>query len=137
VISESSSLYEKLPAHVFSLTSGSRDNPVFLLDIELGVVYWYERPYDIRLEPMREPVEDNQYDYAAKNEADWRSDGAAWAVADLFEVLKNQFCKLKFIPISSRSVLDVYATLGPGTDGMVALLQDIYRKHGWPTLNGY
>lgn len=45
--------------------------------------------------------------------------------------------ELHFIPTSSRSVVDVWTGLGVGTDGMVAMLQDIYREHGWPDLERY
>ncbi|KAL7629536.1 hypothetical protein AAE478_001057 [Parahypoxylon ruwenzoriense] len=137
LVSQSASLYEKVPPHVIGLTSGGRDNPVFLLDTELGIVHWHECPGEIRYNPSREPVEDDPYDYAPDNEADWRADAPAWAVPDFFEVLKDQFRALHFIPISSRSVLDVYAILGRSTNGMIPMLQDIYRQHGWPEIERY
>ncbi|KFY12732.1 hypothetical protein V492_03697 [Pseudogymnoascus sp. VKM F-4246] len=81
--SESAMLLEDIPPHVFSLTSGSYDNPVILLDTELGVVYWPECPGKIRCYPTRELVSDDPYDCAAENEAEWRAD-AAWAIPDFF-----------------------------------------------------
>lgn len=137
VMSEDASFYENVPAHVIGLTSGGRDNPVFLLDTELGIVYWPECPGEIRYNPSREPVVDDPYDYADENEAEWRADAPAWAIADFFEILKDQFRQLCFIPISSRVVIDVYASLGADTGGMTAMLQDIYHQHNWPDLQQY
>jgi hypothetical protein len=124
--------YEFIPPHVVGLTTGRRDNPVFLLDTELRIVHWPECPGEIRYNPSREPVGDDPYDYAPENEAKWRADAPAWAIADFFEVLKNEFRELHSVPISSRLVLDVYATLSFGTDGMITTLQDIYQEHDWP-----
>jgi hypothetical protein len=49
--------------------------------------------------------------------------------------LKDEFQELHYIPISSQMVKDVYTTLGPGTEGMMTMLQDIYCEHGWPNLD--
>ncbi|PGG99157.1 hypothetical protein GX51_06416 [Blastomyces parvus] len=137
VSSESPYLFEAVPPHVVGLTHGPRDTPVFLLDTKLGVVYWVECPGAIRYSPTRALVEDDAYDYAPENEAEWRADAAAWAIADFFAVLKDQYRDLHFIPLNSRTVVDVYATLSHGSDGMVEMLQKIYRDHGWPNLERY
>lgn len=47
-------------------------------------------------------------DYAPENEATWRAEAPAWAVVDFFEMLKDQFRKLHFIPLNGRVVKDVY-----------------------------
>lgn len=137
ITSENASYYNDVPPHVVGLTSGGRDNPVFLLDTKLGIVHWPECYDEIRYNPSREAVQDDPYDYAPENEAEWRADAPAWAIADFFEVLKGQFRELSFIPISSRLVLDVYTRLGVHSGGVVPLLQDIYREHGWPDLQRY
>jgi hypothetical protein len=137
IMSEGASFYEDVPPHVFGLTSGGRDNPVYLIDTKLGIVHWPECPGGIKDDPSREPVEDDPYDYAPENEAEWRADAPAWAIADFFEILKDQFRELKFLPISSRLVLDVYATYGPDSAGMINMVQDIYREHAWPDLQQY
>lgn len=83
LVSEGSSIHEEMPPpHVISLTAGGRYNPVFLLDIKLGVVHWYECPSEIRYEPSREPIEDDPYDYAPEKEAEWRAEGEYWAIPD-------------------------------------------------------
>ncbi|KAI1645922.1 uncharacterized protein F4817DRAFT_317301 [Daldinia loculata] len=78
LVSEGSSIHEEMPPpHVISLTAGGRYNPVFLLDIKLGVVHWYECPSEIRYEPSREPIEDDPYDYAPEKEAEWRAEDSS------------------------------------------------------------
>lgn len=132
-------LDDAIPAHVIGLTSGGRDNPIFLLDTQLGIVHWLECPDEGRHRPTREPVSDDPYDYAAENdrEAEWRADAPAWSIPDFFELLKDRFCELSFVPISSRSVEDAYAVRHPREDGMIAMLQRMYREHGWPDRQRY
>ncbi|KAK2007470.1 hypothetical protein LZ32DRAFT_610334 [Colletotrichum eremochloae] len=137
LVSESPELYENVPPHVISITSGGRDNPVFLLDTELGIVYWWGCPGEIRKQPIREEVSDDPYDWAPENEADWRSDAARWAVKDFFEILKNEFITLSFIPINSRIVLDIYAKRYPPCEGWKERVQAIYSHHGWPSLENF
>jgi hypothetical protein len=128
---------EDVPPHVVGLTLGSEDlRPFLLLDTELGIVHWYECPGEIKDNPSQEPVEDDAYGYAAENEAEWRAEGESWAIADFFEVLKDQFRELHFVPTSSLKVADDYTTLH-GRDGMVPMLKDIYREHRWPNIEQY
>jgi hypothetical protein len=138
IISENISFYKDVPPHVIGLTRGEReDDDVFLLDTELGIVYWPECPGEIRHSPSREPVEDDPYDYAPKNEADWRADGAAWPVSDFFELLKDQFRELNYVPVSPWRVDNVHSVYSPRRDGLISMVQSIYRKHGWPDLENY
>ena len=128
---------ENVPAHVVGLTIGGRDNVVFLLDTELGNVTWTECPTEVQMNPSREQIEDYAYEYAPPNEADtWRSE-SSWAITDFFELLKDHFRELRFIPRGSREVFDVYTTYVPELEGMLEMLQGIYREHGWPDLDHY
>lgn len=139
VLSEGADYPDAIPPHVFGLTYGGRNNPKFLLDTNLGIVHWLDCFGEIRNSPSREFVEDDPYDYAAENEqeAEWRGDAPAWAIADFFKLLKDQFLELRFIPISSRSVLNVYFDHGPRNYDMIPMLQRIYREHGWPDLQRF
>ncbi|KAI1772845.1 hypothetical protein F4818DRAFT_126372 [Hypoxylon cercidicola] len=136
IITEGAEFYENAPPHVIGLTAGA-DNSLFVLDTELGIVHWSECRGEIRDNPSREPVEDDPYDYAPDNEADWRNDAPAWAVADFFELLKDQFRELKFIPISPHTVTSVYVQRDQRSEGMIPMLRDIYWEHGWPDLEHY
>ncbi len=52
-------------------------------------------------------------------------------------MLREQFELLHFEPLSSRTVVDVYTTWSERDKGMVPMVQDIYRAHGWPDLDRY
>ncbi|KAL7949035.1 hypothetical protein V8C42DRAFT_313059 [Trichoderma barbatum] len=136
LLSEGVSIYENVPPHVISLTQGPQDNEVFLIDTELGIAIWFECPGQIKFNPSRELVDYNPNDYP-EAEVDWRADSAAWTIPDFFEVLKDQFRQLKFFPTGRRESKHVYARPGFGTEGMVEMLQGIYRAHGWPDMDKY
>ncbi|KAL7913747.1 hypothetical protein GGI35DRAFT_475595 [Trichoderma velutinum] len=111
---------------------------IFLLDTELGIVLWYECPGEIKYNPSRETVEDDPYSYEEDEaQAEWRGECTAWAVSDFFEMLKDQFRELQFIPLNHRVVVDVYTKPGPGSAGMREMVQNVYREHGWPDMDKY
>ncbi|RYO76324.1 hypothetical protein DL762_009826 [Monosporascus cannonballus] len=136
LLSERAGIIDDVPPHVVGLTWGGRNNPVILLDTKLGIIHWYECPYEIKCAPARELLQDDAYDYAPENEAVWIAECGTWAITDFFEVLKDEFRKLHFIPKSSRSVVDIYTTF-PDSDEVIPVMQDIYRRHGWPDLQRY
>lgn len=139
IVSEGADFCDHAPPQVIGLTCGGRNNQVFILDTELGIIHWPDCPGEIRYEPFREQVLEAPYQYAAENEeeADWQCDAPAWAISDFFEILKDQFRQLNFIPINRNTVQDIYTTYGPGLEGLMPMLQDIYRAHGWPNLEQY
>jgi hypothetical protein len=97
-------------------------------------VYWYECHSDIKKNPSQEPIAGEEYegfDDITTDEADWRSDSVAWAIPDIFELLKDLFRQLFYIRISPRRVC--YARPMKGR----LMLADIYRAHGWPDLERY
>ncbi|KAL2023304.1 hypothetical protein VTK56DRAFT_3042 [Thermocarpiscus australiensis] len=126
-----------VPPHVVGLISTKDD--LFMLDTQLGVIYWLECPGTIRHNPpTREPILDDAYDYAPSEcEAEWRGN-PAWAVADFFELLKNHFRRLRTVPVSPVTVYDL-DNLRPHRKVAAAmpLVQSIYRDHGWPGLDRY
>jgi hypothetical protein len=129
--------YTFIPPQVIGLVSGSREHPVILLDTQLGVIYWPECWGGIREDSSgAHQICDDALDYAPDNEVDWRIDGGAWAISDFFEMLKQHFRDLHFIPISPRQVKDIWTSYG-GMDGWIQMVQGIYRDHGWPDLEKY
>jgi hypothetical protein len=125
-----------VPAHVVGLISTKED--LFMLDTELGVVYWLSCPGRIRYGPTRtrEPILDDAYEYAAEEEADWRNE-PAWAITDFFELLKDQFRRLWAIPMTPSVVYDSDMNLRDQVKDALPLVQAIYREHGWPDLGRY
>lgn len=134
---EGADIFNQVPPHVVSLTAGGRDNDVFLIDTELGIAIWVACPGEIKYNTTREQIQDDPYDYADEEEAEWRGDSAAWAIPDFFALLKDQFRDLNAVPTGPRSVVDVWTHLGPDTDGMVVELQKVYREHGWPDIERF
>ncbi|KKP04012.1 hypothetical protein THAR02_03863 [Trichoderma harzianum] len=127
-----------LPPHVVSITKSPRDWTTLLIDTELGVGLWYEYPGEVRDWPLREKVLGDPYDYEEDEEqAEWRGECGAWSIPDFFEVLKDQFRKLKFVPKSPCAVVDVYISEGVAFPDMIEMLQGIYREHGWPDMEKY
>ncbi|KAK1997711.1 hypothetical protein LX36DRAFT_711440 [Colletotrichum falcatum] len=107
LVSEGAKNYENVPPYVVSLALGGRDNLVFLLDIELA-------------------SSTGTNAQAPENKADWRGDAARWTVKDFFEILKDQFIALGFIPISPLRVLDVHTGHYPCLDDWMKTVQAIY-----------
>lgn len=82
-------------------------------------------------------ISDDPYDYCEdEKEAEWRNE-AVWSIPNFFELLKNQFKKLHFIPICSMEVIAEYGRDAEEEEGMREMLRGIYREHGWPDLNQY
>jgi hypothetical protein len=131
----------EIPAHIVGLTLRNPDFPTtFLLDTELGLVYWPNCPGPIKYNPAREQLMDDPYDWASVPGAEWRSGSAIWAVEDFFEVLKYHFRQLNFVPMSARVVRDVWTGVEDDEDegdGVLSAVQRIYRGHGWPDLTRY
>ncbi|KAI1420348.1 hypothetical protein F5Y12DRAFT_773669 [Xylaria sp. FL1777] len=126
--------YESVPPHIVGLTCGGRDNPVYLLDTKFGVVYWLDCPGSLLLEPTRPQVfieEDKP------EEEVWRGNAGTWEIKDFFELLKDEFRSLHFIPTSEVAVIDTYTTFSERREGIVPMVQEILRSHGWPDATRY
>lgn len=133
--------------HVFGLAHATQeDSPVIVLDTELGIVHWddYTCPDEIGRHRARVDWEglkkdrldlDSLDDVVSQAEADWRYSASAWAIPDFFEVLKDEFRSLNWVPISPYTVRGSREL--PNEVGMMSMVKDIYRQHGWPDLAAY
>lgn len=141
VMTEGSKFADIAPPHVVGLTYGARDGTVMILDTKLGIVHWDECPFEIEL-PNAESVvrydPDEEDDCMPQEEVDWRYGAPAWAIPDFFELLKKLFLELHWVPLSGYTVRSTLGeTESVGEEGMLAMLQGIYREHGWPDLDAY
>jgi hypothetical protein len=127
---------ETSPAHVVGLCSGGRDSTHFLLDTKLGVVYWISCTKVAEDHPCREQITDNIWDYLSPEEQDKRY-YPAWVVVDFFEVLKDQFRTLQFVPYSRYTLMDTGTGYDSDGKATLAMLQGIFWEHGWPDLEVY
>ncbi|KAH6688894.1 hypothetical protein F5X68DRAFT_221564 [Plectosphaerella plurivora] len=141
IITEGPDLATVAPPHLFALTAGHRENYIMALDTQLGIVHWeeYTCPQRIARGDARMGVdyEPDSDDDVPEGEADWRYSAPAWTVEDFFEVLKDQFKQLHWLPISPWTVRSADYTELHNTKGLTKMLQDIYRQHGWPDLAVY
>ncbi|OAA42197.1 hypothetical protein NOR_05046 [Metarhizium rileyi] len=136
--SEGAGNYEDVPSHVIGLTWDSRDRYSFLLDTELGIIHWVFCDYHVRYDSCRPCIRDCAYDYAPLNEADtFRGDAGTWAIPDFFQVLKEQYQNLSFLPQSSMRVCDAKMAEHPTDAGKNKLIEGIFHQHGWPDLQNY
>ena len=124
--------WKPVPPHVIGLTD-SQDK--ILLDTRLGVIYFVECPHAIRFNPNLpfKPIEDDPYEYAPADEAEWRGWGAAWGIREFFENMKWLFRELQYVPVSRHFVEEIWEDHHDDeTSGARAMAQRIFRQHGWP-----
>jgi hypothetical protein len=75
---------------------------------------------------------------ARQQELKWRRYAPAWTVDDFFDVLKDHFVKLQWIPTGHHRVMDASDDDdSKESHGMVTELREIYHQHGWPDLARY
>ncbi|KAI0441498.1 hypothetical protein F4803DRAFT_416186 [Xylaria telfairii] len=137
LLTEGPDLFEETPSPVFGLT-GCAYGPLFVLDTELGIIHWSECSGEIKDDLSIESVDvvDELFD-GRYQENDWRHHEASWAITDFFEVLKEQFRQLNYIPINPYAVTNASIRYGPDKAGLIPMLREIYRNHGWPDLQHY
>lgn len=131
--------YRISPPHVIGLIR-NRDEAM-VLDTKHGVIHWEDCPgrinYGGHCKVNIDWSELDPDETVSQEEADWRYGATAWTVSDFFEVLKDQFIQLHWLPISSFSLRAFVDKDYHGEEGMMAMLRETYRKHGWPDLAVY
>jgi hypothetical protein len=131
----------EIPPHIVGLTSYGEYCPKFLLDTELGVVYWPECAGEINTSGP-DQVRPDPYDWAEdeiipESQAEWRASGGIWAIEDFFEMLKFHFRELNFVPIGSRVVEHIWITRSTKTQALFTAITEVYRKNGRPDLTRF
>lgn len=147
----------RIPSRYLGLIWMHLPKDILLLDTKYGIVHWQACPEEILASASPEPSfgdDDEEYedgseadsdadsnadsDAASDEELDW---GPCWPVRDFFEMLKNQFRDLNFVPKNNHQIIDIWTTTHmdghPTPLGITELLQTIYMKHGWPDLQVY
>ncbi|KAK7191040.1 hypothetical protein PSPO01_03203 [Paraphaeosphaeria sporulosa] len=157
----------KLPKSCIGLVRGGllmgEDPDVIVLDTADRLVYWMTCPAVIKeiAEPKptyfvgsvdgEEDVDENvdQTNEDDEDEEDDEDDdlddfirwGPCWPFRDFFEMLKSQFRELNFFAKDAYQVVDKWTNTtpidGPILEGLVAMVQAIYRRHGWPDVSQY
>ena len=126
-LTEDPAISDHVPRHVVGLTSGMRDCPRFLLDVQHGTVHWYACPVEIADSPLCEVVEDDPYDYCEEEgEAQWRAEGQTWAIPEFFEELKERWRRMEFVPMGRGRVEG-----GEGEEAVVGEVRQVFWRNGW------
>lgn len=131
-------LWDSVPADVIGLVIGGRNSETILLNIEYGIIYWIECSDGLRENTSQELIEKEDWAWVPETEANWwDTEGSpAWTIADFFEMLKDQFHNLRFIPANNRQVFETWK--GYDEDGELGTtLRMIFREHGCPDLERY
>jgi hypothetical protein len=133
--------WPNIPSSAFAFTIGGDNDAVCILDTQFGIIYWLDPP-DFKDGPIKEPFLDKELleICTPESEHEWR-DHPAWAIADFFEILKNEFRLLKSVPIDEDDVLwwcdndQDNIQSEPGV--LVYLVRRTYQMYGWPDLSVY
>lgn len=128
---------EDVPPEVISLTMGGRDNDHYYLDTREGNIYWLNCPEEIRDDPnsnfeQSSPWWPEDGDFPDDEDL-WRcgSSTAVWIVPDFFEILKEEYRALRYVPLSQEDVVET------GYPPITEMARQIYREHGWPNMGRY
>ena len=85
--------------------------------------------------------EDEEGGVVPDKDLEWRMDAPCWSIVDFFEMLKDNYRRLEWLPVSTGKVLDARAwsqvATGSPAEGMTEMLRGIFLKHGWPDLERY
>lgn len=92
----------------------------------------------------KDMINDDVMEYSEDPDNEWRG-SPAWPVTNFFEMLKQQYLDLLFIPLSSATVGDVLdlpahnppEDIAQSSERVVKMFQCIYRQHGWPDVDRY
>ncbi|KAK7962864.1 uncharacterized protein PG986_003689 [Apiospora aurea] len=103
----------------------------------VGLTYnrWRDGKYFYWI-PSEASCTDAPYEWSPENEQEWRENYPAWAVADLFAILRQQFEDLNLVPLGPRNVAEV-VIIDDDNREVITAVQDVYRQHGWPDLAAY
>jgi hypothetical protein len=127
----------KMPSHIVGLTSQWQKGLTFLLDTELGVIYWYECEDEAKVdipEVHPDPYGWFDDDLITEDQAEWRSNGGVWEISDFFEMLKANFRTLNFVPFRYDNVRAAWHGRSDECQETLEGVQKIYKDHGWPDL---
>lgn len=78
---------------------------------------------DLNLEQEQEQEEERK----------WRTSAQVWTIADLFEVLKDQFRRLRHVPLNAEEVGITGCFPVSEREAVVA----VFREYGWPDMEKY
>jgi hypothetical protein len=130
----------QIPSHIVGLTAPTANGLIFLLDTELGVIYWHECMSEAKVEiPEVHPDAYGMLDdeLIPEDQVEWRADSGIWEISDFFEMLKANFRTLNFVPFHQNLVRAAWYGRTAEDQETLEGVQKIYKDHGWPDLARY
>jgi hypothetical protein len=129
-----------IPSHIVGLTLQCTNGLTFLLDTELGVIYWRECMREAKVEVPE--VEGDPYDWVdddliPEDQVVWRAGSGIQEITDFFELLKANLRTLNFVPFRPDYVKAAWYWRPAEAQETLQEVQKIYKDHGWPDLGKY
>lgn len=131
LLTEGFSACENTPPHVVGLTTAGRDDDIYLIDIKHGILYWIGCPTGLDMAHECDRILEYPDEWAPENEVEWREEGSAFFIPRFFELQKQKFRDLHYVPTHGLKILHA-STNNPEGQKRVSMLQGIWREHGWP-----
>lgn len=128
--------WENVPASAFGLSIG---DDKFILDTRFGIVHCLDTPIEVKDAAPRQAITDDFANRTPANEHGWRCCGAAWAIDDFFEVLKERYRGLLYLPVHETRIEEWFDEYEEDDDYRPVLrcIRQVYKEHSWPDLSVY
>lgn len=129
-----------IPSHIVGLTLQCTKGLTFLLDTELGVIYWHEWMSEAKIgipEIEGDPYDWVDDDLISEDKVEWRAGSGIWEITDFFRLLKAKFETLDFVPFRRDYVRAAWYGRPVEAQETLEGAQKIYKDHGWPDLGKY
>jgi hypothetical protein len=127
--------WEHVPSSAFGISIG---HDTYILDTRLGIVHCTESPIRVEDVTVREAILDDFWDLEPESEHGWRCSGPAYAIADFFEVMKQRYRDLLYLPMNAWRLEEWFDEYEDGHYRPVLRdVRQIFKEHGWPDLSVY
>ncbi|USP81890.1 hypothetical protein yc1106_09164 [Curvularia clavata] len=130
-----------IPPHIVGLTFIMRYTPAILLDTELGVIYWHDPPGEIMTGygSFGEATSWAEDGLIPEDQVEWRESSCFWLFQHFFEMLKNKFRTLEFVPFGRHQVESMWPFIQRNEEKqrLLEAIQEVYRDHGWPDMTRF
>jgi len=127
--------WENVTPSAFGISMGK---DTFILDTQLGIVHCLDTPIEVKEAAPREAILDDFWDCTPENEHGWRCSSVAWSIADFFEVMKQRYRDLQYLPMNGWRVEEWFDEYEDGDyRPVLRSVRQVYKEHGWPDLSVY
>lgn len=127
--------WENVTPSAFGISIG---HDRFILDTQFGIVHCLDIPIEVKEAAPRKAIRDIPCDCSPDHENCWRCCSAAWTVVDFFEVMKQRYRDLQYLPMNGTRVEEWFDEYEDGDyRPVLRSVRQVYKEHGWPDLSVY